>query len=63
MGGPTSAGHICNSKDDKCDHLDSWYNLGMSVYGRCEKDVWKGIRSWPPEAGCETPENCPLIEK
>jgi len=63
MEGPTSAGHICNDKDNKCDYLDSWYNGGMSAYGRCEKGAWEGIKQWPPHQGCETPLNCSLLKK
>ncbi|KKN09293.1 hypothetical protein LCGC14_1048190 [marine sediment metagenome] len=61
MSGPTSAGFICNAKDKKCKFLDSWYNGGSHCYGRCKKDVWRGIKEWLPGAGCETPENCPQL--
>jgi len=61
MNGPTP-GYFCNG-DPPCEYLHDWYNGGMSVYGRCEKEIWTEIRSWPPKTGCETPANCPLIQK
>ena len=60
MKGPTK-NYICNSKGNKCKYLDSWYNGGYSCFGRCKKDVWKGIREWSPKSGCETPKNCLYI--
>lgn len=58
MGGPASAGFICNAKDNQCSYLDAWYNGGISVYGRCKKGVWEGIKTWQYKGGCETPKNC-----
>jgi len=63
MGGPTSNGFICNAKGSKCVYLDSWYNGGESVYGKCKKGVWEGIKDWRPGHGCETPMLCPLLKK
>ena len=60
-GGPTSAGYICNDKDNRCEFLHSWFNGGFSVYGECKKEVWKGIKSWEPMGECKTPEICPLL--
>lgn len=59
--GPT-AGYICNSQGESCEYLDTWYNGGSSVFGRCKKNVWKNIKQWPRGTGCETPKSCPFIK-
>lgn len=60
MIGPSRT-YICNQKGKFCIHLDSWYNGGIEVYGRCKKKVWDGIKSWPPNQGCDTPKSCPYL--
>lgn len=57
MNGPSKT-YICNQKGSQCTHLDSWYNGGISVHGRCKKGAWKGIKSWSPGQGCDTPKKC-----
>ena len=61
MGIGPSIEYICNKVGQICQYLDAWYNGGMEVHGRCKKGAWKGIKSWGPRQGCETPKTCPLL--
>lgn len=53
---------ICNDADNTCPDLDSWYNGGVSVFGRCKKGAWKGIEQWDAGGACYTPDTCPFLK-